>query len=379
MTAERPRCSRSKGLAALLCAGLAAACGSREGAPAALQVSPTLDLAERILRDGATVFPRDESSIEEEVLMPPDDLAAYEAAEVGEHEPSSVTRGARLGPSALRGFLERPFVDAAAGSGCSATMYPFEDRLVALLDGQDDEDRALALAVLVRVRAPRHIVRQWQVLHELDHRHGSEPAWAPLLAALHEPFVPDQLEVVLRRKLSADRLDFHEAHQWAIRAVGVTGCRALLARVAFWSRSTDFFVASAAVQSLDDLPGPEADQALADCLSGFGHVAAWAGHGLLRRDPALMTRTLLGTEVPAKQRDLVGRLLAKVEHPAAVPHLCATVGTMTRVDREMFDAIDRLATVDHWPLVEALPNTVRAEQQERAAAVVAAVRARLKL
>lgn len=62
-----------------------------------------------------------------------------------------------------------------------------------------------------------------------------------------------------------------------------------------------------------------------------------------------------------------------------MPHLCATVGTMSRVDRGMFDAIERLATVDHWPLVEALPNTVRAEQQERATAVVAAVRARLKL
>jgi hypothetical protein len=345
-------------------------------APAALpQVSPTLGLALRILRDGATALPEDEPGTAPEAVT---DWAAYEAAEVGECEPSSLTQTARLGPSALRGFLAWPIVEPAVESGCWRTVYPMEERLVALLDGRNDEERALALSALVRVRAPRHVARQWQVLHELELRHGTDPVWAPLVAALREPFAAERLDAVLRRELSTDRLELHEAHQWAVRAVGVTGCHSLLARVAVWSRSANVFVAEAAEQSLDELPGPDADQALADCLADFGPAAGWAGHDLLRRNPALLTRTLLAAEVPASHRDRVGLLLARLAHPAAVPHLCASVGSRAIIDREMFDAIERLATDDHWPLVAALPSTVRAEQQERAAAVVAAVRQRLK-
>ena len=385
MTAERPRRCLSKWLASVLCVGLAAACGSRGVAPAALPAvalppvtlppaSPTLDLAVRILREGAAALPQDEPAIEPEVLTPPDDLAAFEAAEVGEHEPTSLTQSARLGPVALREFLYSPIVGSAVLSGCGASPCPMEERLVAILDRGHDEERALALAVLVHVRAPRHILRQWQVLHELDHRHGTDPAWSPLLAALREPFAPDQLEAVLRGERIIDRL-----HPWAIRAVGVTGCRQLLPRVAVWAGSAEVRIAQAAEHSLDEFPGPDADQALAECVRRFGPVAGWAGHDLLRRDPVLLIRTLLAAEVPASERSLVGQLLAKLEHPAAVPHLCASVGGTAIVDRAMFDAIERLATVDHWPLVAALPSTVRAEQQERATAVVAAVRARLKL
>lgn len=327
----------------------------------------------RILREGAEALAEDEPAIEPEELTAPSTWDPFDAAAAGDQEPTSLVQSPRLGPVALREFLDLPMVGSAVRSGCSDMPYPMEERLVAILDRGDDEDRALALAVLVRVRAPRHILRQWQVLHELDERHGADPAWSPLLRALREPFRPDQLEAVLRLERILDPV-----HPWAIRAVGVTGCRQLLPRVAVWSRNADWFVAHAAETSLDEFPGPEADQALAECLVGFGPVAGWAGHDLLRRDPALLTRALLAAEVPASERFLVGQLLAKVEHPAAVPHLCATVRSMSRVDREMFDAIERLATDDHWPLVAALPSAVRAEQQERAAAVVAAVRQRLK-
>ncbi len=379
MSAERPRRSRSKWLAVLVGAGLAAACGSREVVPAALPpASPTLELALRILREGAEALAEDEPAIAPEELTAPNNWDPFDAAAAGDQEPTSLVQSPRLGPVALREFLYLPMVGSAVQSGCSDMLYPMEERLVAILDRGDDEARALALAVLVRVRAPRHILRQWQVLHELDQRHGADPAWSPLLRALREPFAAERLDAALRRELSADRLELHEAQQWAVRAVGVTGCPSLLARVAVWSRSANVFVAKAAEQSLNELPGPDADQALADCLADFGPAAGWAGHDLLRRNPALLTRTLLAAEVPASERFLVGQLLAKVEHPAAVPHLCATVRSMSRVDREMFDAIERLATDDHWPLVEALPSTVRAEQQERAAAVVAAVRQRLK-
>lgn len=374
MSAKRPRRRRSKWLVLLVGAGLAAACGSGEAAPVApLHSSSTLDLALRILRDGAAALPQDEPGTEPQVLTPQDDLADYEAVEVGEHEPTSLVQSRRLGPLALREFLDFPKVADPVLSGCGEPPCPMEDRLAAILDRGHDDECALALSVLVRVRAPRHIVRQWQGLRELEQRHGADPDWSPLLAALREPFAPEQLEAVLRRERVLGSV-----HPWAIRAVGVTGCRQLLPRVAVWARHADWSVAEAAVTSLDEFPGPEADQALADCLVAFGPVAGWAGHDLLRRDPALLTRALLAAEVPASERFLVGRLLAKVEHPAAVPHLCATVGRMSRVDREMFDAIERLATDDHWLLVEAMPSTVRAEQQERAAAVVAAVRQRLK-
>ncbi|MBL8736696.1 MAG: hypothetical protein JNL12_09740 [Planctomycetes bacterium] len=299
---------------------------------------------------------------------------AYEAAEVGEKEPTSLVRSERLGPVALREFLESPEVADAVLSGCGEPPYPMEERLVSILDRGHDDERALALSVLVRVRAPRHIVRQWQSLHDLEQRHGADSAWSPLLAALREPFAPNQLGAVLRRERILDCV-----HPWAIRAVGVTGCRQLLPRVAVWARHADWSVAEAAETSLDEFTGLEADQALADCLVAFGAVAGWAGHDLLRRDPALLTRTLLAAEVPASEQDRVGLLLARLEHPAAVPHLCASVGSRAIIGREMFDAIERLATADHWPLVEALPNSVRPEQRERATAVVTAVRARLKL
>lgn len=373
MTAERPRRRRSQWLVLLVGVGLAAACGSREVAPVAPpQSSPTLDLALRILREGAAALPQDELETVPEELSPPDDLAAYEAAEVGEHEPTSLVESGRLGPVALREFLDLPKVADPVLSGCGEAPCPMEDRLAAILDRGHDDERALALSVLVRVRAPRHIVRQWQSLHELEQRHGADPAWLPLLAALREPFAPDQLEAVLRRECVLGSV-----HPWAIRAVGVTGCRQLLPSVAVWARHADWSVAEAAETSLDEFPGPEADQALADCLVAFGPIAGWAGHDLLRRNPALLTRTLLAAQVPASERDRVGLLLGRLDHPAAVPHLCAMVGRRTIVDREMFDAIERLATDDHWPLVAALPNTVRPEQRERAAAVVAAVRTRL--
>ena len=384
MTAERARRYRSKWLASVVCVGLAAACGSREAAPAALSAvtlppaSPTLDLAVRILREGAAALPEDEPA-QEVTLEPPPEPGEEEAFEVGAHEPTSITQAARLGPSALRDFLTRPWVESAVQWGCWRTDYPMEERLVALLGSVHDEDRALALSVLVRVRAPRHILRQWQVLHELDRQHGGDRIWSPLLAALHEPFATDQLEAVLRRDPPADASGSHQASEWAIRAVGVTGCRQLLSRVVVWTRSADVDVAMAAEHSLAEFVGPDADQALADCLGNFGIAGAAAGHELLRRDPTLLIRTLLAADVPDSERRAVGLLLAKLEHPAAVPHLCASVGGTAIVDRAMFAAIERLATVDHWPLVAALPSTVRPEQQERATAVVAAVRARLKL
>lgn len=372
MTAERARC-RSKWLAALLCASLAAACGSREVASAEpTPASPTLDLAVRILRFGdAALWGHEVASGEPAELE-------FDEDDVGELEPASLTQSARIGPLALRHFLASPFVDSAVPLGFLDTQLAMENRLVALLDSGHDEDRGLALAVLVRVRAPRHIVRQWRVIGELDQRHGSDPAWTPLLVALREPFLPDRLEAALLPPPPSAPYGSHGPSEWAARAVGVTECGSLLPQLAVRSRSANVFAAQAALCSLEEMRGPDADRALAGCLLAWGPGSEQAARALWSRDPALLARTLLAAEVPAANRYFVGRLLADLEQPAAVPHLCATVGTMSRVDRGMFDAIERLATVDHWPLVEALPNTVRAEQQERAAAVVAAVRARLK-
>lgn len=382
MSAECPRRSRSKWIAVLVGVGLAAACGSSEGAPAALpQVSPTLDLAARILRFGDAALPPDRSTeppVVESESEPKSTLEVWSTADVGEGEPTSLTQAVRLGPSALRSFLACPFVGSAVQLGCVAITYPMEERLVVLLGSAHDEDRALALAVLVRVRAPRYIDQQWRVLGQLEQRHGREPTWTPLLAAIREPFLPDRLAAALQREPLTAPLGEHRPSDWAARAVGVTKCEALLPQLAVRARSDNHMAAHAALCSLEEMLGPDADRALVGCLLAWGPGSERAARALRSRDPSLLTRTLLAAEVPAASRSFVGCLLAELEHPAAVPHLCATVGTMFRVDREMFDAIERLATVDHWPLVEAMPSTVRAEQQERAAAVVAAVRQRLK-
>ena len=356
--------------------GLAAACGSRAVAPVGVpQPSPTLDLALRILRFGDAALPPDRSTKPPELES---EFEPSEAAETGEHEPTSLTQAARLGPSALRNFLASPYVDSAVSVGSQANGLPMENRLVALLGSAVDEDRVLALAVLVRVRAPRHIVQQWRVFGELQQRHGHEPTWTSLLAALREPFLPDRLAAALLREPLTVPLGEHRPSDWAARAVGVTRCAVLLPQLALRARSQNHSAAQAAICSLAEMRGPDADQALVGSLLAWGPGSEPAARALRSHDPGLLTRTLLTAEVPTANRLFVGRLLAEFEHPAAVPHLCASVATRAIIDREMFDAIERLATDDHWPLVAALPSTVRPEQQERAAAVVAAVRTRLQ-
>lgn len=373
MTAERPRRRRSQWLVLLVGVGLAAACGSGEVVPAA--PSPTLDLALRILQFGDAALPPDRSP---EPPEPVSTLEVWSSADVGEGEPTSLTQAARLGPSALRGFLATPFVGSAVQFGCGVMTSPMEERLAVLLGSAHDEDRALALAVLVRVRAPRYIVQQWRVLGSLEQRHGHEPAWTSLLAALREPFLPDRLAAALQREPLTIPFGEHRPSDWAARAVGVTQCEALLPRLAVRAGSNNHMAVLAALCSLEEMRGADADLAIVGCLLAWGPGTEQAALALRSRDPVLLTRTLLAAEVPAANQGFVGLLLAEFEHPAAVPHLCAAVRDRSRVDREMFDAIERLATDDHWPLVAALPNTVRPEQRERAAAVVAAVRARLQ-
>lgn len=287
-------------------------------------------------------------------------------------------RAAVLSAKSLRLFLEYPVIDSAVRFSCSLSQHDDEWDLVAALESGADEDAVLALAALIRVRAPRHIEEQWRALARLGLRRRDDPGWTDTLAELRRPFTPEAIDEALRAVPPTERHGTAPAIEWSARAAGVTQHAGAIARLVELSRGDHLDVSLAAGRSLQDFPGPEGDRALVQCILGWRYDA-WirAANALFARSPALLERTLLDADVPTGARRDVGLQLAKLHNPAAVPHLCATVGKTGIVDGKMFDAIEELATDAQWPLVEALPDAVRSEQRERAARAVAAVRARL--
>ncbi|MBL9079966.1 MAG: hypothetical protein JNL08_20900 [Planctomycetes bacterium] len=279
----------------------------------------------------------------------------------------------------VRGFLTHPDVDDAVQFGSVTYHRPTERMLAATMAEGSAIDRLRALVVLVRVRAPRTVDDQWRVLNELRQReHAAE--FAVVTDRMMTAFSPGAIDQALAREPGGSRYGTPAPYQWAIRAAGVTQHRAALSRLTELSCSDALHVSLAAMRSLQDFEGNDANAALAECVRGWQYDAALgAAHALLVRDPERLRRTLLDSEPPEEMRCYKGTLLAELEDPRAVPILCETVPTRAIMDRAMFDAIERLALAEHWVAIAGLPRRVRDEQRERAEQIVEHVLARLGL
>ncbi len=278
----------------------------------------------------------------------------------------------------VRWFLSRPYVTDAVQFSCAIQGYPVESWVTGGLDDPDAEVRLRALVALVRVRAPRTVLRQWAVLQELC-RGPLAAEIAPVTTRLRAAFSPEALDRTLGEPPPGEEYSTPAAYQWALRAAGVTRHRGALARLVELSRSDLLDVSLSAERSLEDFEGPESSVALARCVDGWRYDAAMrAASALLRRDPERLRATLLASEPPPGDVFWKGIYLARLGDRRGVPILCATVPDLDwRLDGEMFDAIERLAGAEDLPDVEALPARVQDRQRERATAVVAAVRRRL--
>jgi len=276
-------------------------------------------------------------------------------------------------------MIESPCLDSAVQFSCAITVWPSECRVTRALREGPPELRLLALTVLVRVKAPRTVDEQWKALQGLGDLRGHEDlAW--LLDELHRAFSEENVRGLIERVPTEDRYKDDYPLEWGCRAAGVCRHRALLPRLVELSRSDHLDVSLAAQASLEDFPGHEGDDALASCLLGWQYDAyVRSAQALLERNPALLERTLLAACPPKDCVYWQGVYLGRLGNPAAVPLLCQELPRYQRIDREMFDLVERLARDEHVDCVDALSRRVRPEQLERARTVRRNVRARLGL
>jgi hypothetical protein len=279
-----------------------------------------------------------------------------------------------------RAFLDgRSHLESAVQFSCASVSGTYEQSVRAALEpDRPGELRLLALAVTIRVRAPRSVALQWSALRAMDALKDRHPGVPWLLEQLRAEFAPEAIDATIA--------DEHALHgitttrlQWAARAAGVAGHHGAIPRLESLAVSDILDVSLAAEASLEDLPGERADNALAACVLGWRYDAyVRAGATLVKRNPKLLEKTLLDAKAPEKCRYWQGLFLGRLKNAAAVPILCDTVGTISMIDGEMFDLIQSLATKDQLPLVEELPGRVREDQRDRARKVVESVKARLQ-
>jgi hypothetical protein len=274
-------------------------------------------------------------------------------------------------------FLAKPSLTPFVQFSCSPTVGQDPSIEAAMLEGKDP-DRLVALALLMRVRAPDSVDKQRDTLDALSKRH---PEWASALAELRVAFEPAPILAALAKDPPTDWHDDAAAHCWAIRAAAITGLDAAIPRLGELSTVHVLDLSLTAVKSLEESTGEAADRALAQCVLGWQYDAfEHAARALRKRNLAVLHEALLSAEPPEDRRYDYGIFLAWCDDTKAVPILCDTVkgisfGAKWNVDH--FELIEKLATKDQLSVIEALPGNVRPDQRERAEAVVAAVKERL--
>jgi hypothetical protein len=130
-------------------------------------------------------------------------------------------------------FLDHPYVAPAVQFSC-VPYFPDEERDIATAlesASESDEHKVLALAALLRARAPREVEVQWRTLCLLDLRHRDDPGWTAALRELRAPFAPPAIDEALRAAPPAEEFGDAPALEWAARAAGVTLCTTALPRL----------------------------------------------------------------------------------------------------------------------------------------------------
>lgn len=268
-----------------------------------------------------------------------------------------------------------PRVRNAVQFSDALSAHPEEDRCEQDLDAQDPEVRLRAVFQLVQARAPRSAQRQWDTWNDLrDELSNAEDL--KVHAALGEDFASRSLVQTLDN-FEPDVAAGGTDAQWAIRMIGVTGRTELLGRVAAYATSSDLHLSLTAGRTLEDFKGAAANEALLGCVQAWRYdTFLRAARALQVRDAELLEAGLIRMGPPDDRRAWYGILLGRLGSAHAVSSLCEEVGSMSRVDAEMFAMIEALAQPEHRELIEGLPDQVRDGQRERAEQVVAAVRNR---
>lgn len=272
--------------------------------------------------------------------------------------------------AAAQAWLESGSYQEAVRFGCTSMFRPFEASVERALREGTGEERLNALVLLLKARAPASIDLQWQVLQQIE-------GPAELLTELRSKFDEEKVLAGLRIKPPENRYTHDSLLEWYVRAAGVIRSRRALPTLIRLSREDHLGTSLAAERSLEDFPGEEGDQALADCLLGFQYDGfIRAGRALLKRNKPLLASKLKATIIPVRHRANAALLLAETDDPAAVPLLCESVTSVGIIDRRMFDHIERLAQPQDLPAVQELAARAREEQKERAALLLATLSAK---
>ncbi len=280
-----------------------------------------------------------------------------------------------------RSFLSSPHLRPVVQFSCARSPTEAEDFFSArLVDSAHPMIQLQALVALMIVEAPGSVKAQWSALQALKRLDRKETLWLPLIAELEDRFSEERVSKVIAKAPPMDQYEREpRRYFWAIRAAGVRRLKSALDRLKELSRSEQLYTSLAAECSLSEFPGADGDEALAHCMTGWRYNAAnKAGYALAKRNPKLLLKTLLNTEIPESFRWQAGLLLAQCDCPEAVPLLCEAVGNRALIDGEMFRQIERLATRAHLDILTALPGKVRPEQRKLAEAALAKLRERLK-
>lgn len=260
---------------------------------------------------------------------------------------------------------------------CASSETKREDELEAELAGDDDARKLSALASLLEVNAPSSVALQHKAFLELKE---SKLKDHPLIGSLARYFEPDRIRELIKRdppaeKYADDRIEFY----WGIRAAGVLKLEDCIPRLLELSDSANLDTFLAAERSVEDFEGEKAEDALMHIISLWRYNAyVSAAEAMLKRNPDRLSRELEKMTPPEDCRYQYGLFLAWCRNPKAVPHLCATVKDISIVDGSMFSFIKELGRPEDKAIIEALPDTVRPNQKDRAIRTVEGYQARMK-
>lgn len=328
----------------------------------------------QVWRVGVKYFDAPQVDVDNSVEAEEEEIEVVETVEPDPKTPN----GFRGMDHASEAFLTTPtYADSAVQFSCAITAYAGEYHHVQALDADDALIRLQALVVLMKVKAPRTVAKQWQALESLQNL-PDRPGVARLLGELRAAFEYPALKPDLMRAPPADEYKDDHGQQWAARAAGAAKCWQALPRLRELSVCDNLNTNLAAERSLIDYDGPQADEALQHCVLGWKYNA-WirAAGALLKRAPRLLEETLLEAKIPDGARYQAAVFLGRLGNADAVPMLCEEVGGVQRIDKQMFDLIEALADERHRAAIQALPDQVRENQRERAESVRATVVTRL--
>jgi hypothetical protein len=263
-------------------------------------------------------------------------------------------------------FIQNPFTKPAVPSELGAPLSTYEDEVERALREGNAPIRAQALGILFAVRAPASVDAQWRAIEELRR---ACPALENPLSGMADAFAPEAL---------LPGLQLERPPTWVIRAAGVTRLRKALPRLGELTAHLDRERGLAAVRSIEEFEGVEAEKELARCILHWSYdVYTRAGEVLFERNKDLMLETLLGAEAPQHCRWWQGLMLGRLGRVEAVPLIVSEVNKLHTLDAEMFGHLERLAAPEHRDILLEMPRNVRPDQRRRAEQVLEGYLARV--